>query len=109
MTKTTVTLTVPYAGRDRSITGSPLSIARALIFIEMGLPTLDEQNTTVEISDKCDDAPSPVTMGMGFGGGQEFITGSYTLITAIRHVMDNVMDSGKANSLRHHIIAQIKG
>lgn len=87
MTDLTVTLTVPYAGRNRSISGSPIAIAKAALLIEMGLPTLEQQNTSQALADACDDSPSPTSMGIGNGAGSEYISGSHTLICAIREVM----------------------
>lgn len=88
MTKTIITLTVPYEGRDRSISGTPVAIAKAALFVEMGLPTLEQQNCSLELANMCDDSSGETSMGMGNGAGDEFITGSHTLIGAIRAAMD---------------------
>lgn len=92
---TTVTLTVPYAGIDRRISGSPLNIARIAMLIESGLPTLEDMNLG-GIAHLCDDVDGNTSLGMGDGSGQEFVVGSHTLIMAIRHVMQRT----RSNDLR---------
>ncbi len=73
-----ITLTVPYAGQDRTITGNPAAIALAAEIVGRGLPACD---------DKPADNDNPIMMGMGNGQGNDFITGSYELVTAIQTVM----------------------
>lgn len=119
MTDLTVTLTVPYEGRDRTISGSPIAIARAALLIEMGLPTLAEQNTSIDLANLCDESPLPTSMGMGNGAGGDFISGSHTLICAIREVMfrqqpersliATSIDSKPWGTGQRRIVARIEG
>ena len=88
MTDIIVTLTVPYAGVDRKISGSPLNIAKVALLIEQGLPTLADMNLD-GIAHLCNDVDGTAEMGMGNGPGREFVTGSHTLLMALQRVLLN--------------------
>lgn len=82
-----VTLTVPFAGMDLTVSGSPLNIAKVAMIVEQGLPTLADMNISPELAALCEASGGDTSMGMGDGSGQEFITGSHMLISAVRHAM----------------------
>lgn len=83
---TNLTLTVPYAGADRIITGPAMAIAAAAVIVANGLPTIEDMNLTPEMCDESLDKGRS-SMGMGGGGGDQFIQGSHTLIMAIQCAM----------------------
>lgn len=89
----TVTLTVPYEGVDRRISGSPLNIAKVALLVEMGLPSLDDMGLG-DFRKHCDDADGDSIMGMGDGSGSEFVTGSHTLLMALQRVMGRPVRGG---------------
>lgn len=82
-----VTLTVPFAGMNLTVSGSPLNIGKIAMIIEQGLPTLADMNISPELAALCEGSGGETVMGMGNGTGQEFIRGSHMLISAIRHAM----------------------
>lgn len=88
MTTPTLTLTVPYAGADRTIIGPAMAVAAAAVIIANGLPTIEDMNLTPEMCDESLDK-GRTSMGMGGGSGNEFIQGSHTLIMAIQRAMLN--------------------
>lgn len=81
-----ITLTVPYAGTDRSISGTPSAIAAAAALVARGLPTLAEMNLTQDLAD-VDEGTAGASMGIGTGGGREFVEGSHTLLMALQRVI----------------------
>ncbi len=71
---TTVTYTVPYAGHDRSVTGSPEAIAVVSLLVVSGLPEIQ-------------DYPADTDKVAGLGIDEGRIEGSPVLISALSYVM----------------------
>lgn len=79
-------LTVPYAGQERTISGTPAAIAKVAQIVETGLPRLEILQMSQEEADLCEEGST--TMGLGRGDGKIFISGSHVLVLAIRHAMN---------------------
>ena len=84
MTDLILSLTVPYAGKDRVVSGSPTNIAKAATMIASGLPTIADMNISQELADM--DTGGATEMAMGNGRGREFIRGDHLLLMALSRV-----------------------
>ncbi len=79
----TLTLTVPYAGHDRTITGPATAIATAALLISKGLP-------------ETDDKPADTDDNTSIGINRESVRGSFVLICALQPL---ILQKNKPNEI----------